>query len=130
MNELLSKCSQKQANFLYEPETFRQQKRDCVAAVKSLRQGLDLELQEIKARATEFELVLPAGCMPPHTPDDEKFIDPEGAWRHFAIAIEKTEDAIMRLGMVLKCIGNPSPYPESYNPASPVVEPTADGLKL
>ena len=43
----------------------------------------------------------------------------------------------MWLGMDLKAINeeNPSPetanpYPQSYNPASPVIEPTADGLKL
>lgn len=32
--------------------------------------------------------------------------------------------------MDLKRIGNPNPYPESYNPESSKVEPTADGLKL
>lgn len=42
----------------------------------------------------------------------------------------------MWLGMDLKAINeespgaSPSPYPESYNPESPVIEPTADGLKL
>jgi len=46
------------------------------------------------------------------------------------ISILALENCIMRQGMVLKNIGNPTPYPESYNPASPVVEPTADGLKL
>lgn len=40
------------------------------------------------------------------------------------------EDAIMRLGMVLKNIGSNNPYPNSYNPNSTAIEPTADGLKL
>jgi hypothetical protein len=30
------------------------------------------------------------------------------------------------LGMVLKNIGTPNPYPESYNPESLVVHPTSD----
>lgn len=36
----------------------------------------------------------------------------------------------MWLGMMLKEMGTPNPYPESYNPENAVVEPTADGLKL
>lgn len=50
--------------------------------------------------------------------------------RESSIAITKIQEAIMWLGMDLKRIGNPNPYPESYNPESTVVEPTADGLKL
>ena len=46
------------------------------------------------------------------------------------IAITKTQEAIMWLGMDLKDIGSPNPYPESYNPNSSVIAPTADGLKL
>lgn len=38
--------------------------------------------------------------------------------------------AIMWLGMDLKRLGPENPYPQSYNPDSAVVEPTADGLKL
>lgn len=45
-------------------------------------------------------------------------------------AITKIQEAIMWLGMDLKRVGNPNPYPESYNPNSSKVEPTADGLKL
>ncbi len=56
--------------------------------------------------------------------------------RHRSLAITHVEDAIMRLGMDLKAINEenpgaaPNPYPESMNPGSPVVEPTADGLHL
>ena len=50
--------------------------------------------------------------------------------RESSIAITKIQEAIMWLGMDLKRMGNPNPYPESYNPESSVVEPTADGLKL
>ena len=46
------------------------------------------------------------------------------------LSIRDLESAIMRQGMVLKCIGANNPYPQSYNPQSKVVEPTADNLKL
>lgn len=50
--------------------------------------------------------------------------------RESSIAITKIQEAIMWLGMDLKRIGSPNPYPESYNPESTKVEPTSDGLKL
>ena len=50
--------------------------------------------------------------------------------RERALAITKIQEAIMWLGMDLKRLGAPNPYPESYNPENPVVEPTADNLKL
>ena len=36
----------------------------------------------------------------------------------------------MWLGMDLKRLGEENPYPESKNPESDVVHPTADGLKM
>lgn len=54
---------------------------------------------------------------------------PEVIAQHI-ISIRELENCIMRQGMVLKYIGNPDPYPESKNPESTVVHPTADGLKL
>jgi hypothetical protein len=51
-------------------------------------------------------------------------------------AIKSLQLAVMWLGMDLKAINDespgesPNPYPQSYNPESPVVEKTADGLKL
>jgi hypothetical protein len=45
-------------------------------------------------------------------------------------AIRKVQEAIMWLGMDLKALNEPNPYPESDNPQSPVIEPTADGLTL
>lgn len=56
--------------------------------------------------------------------------------RERSIAMTKLQEAIMWLGMDLKAINeenpgaSPNPYPQSYNPDSPVVEPTADGLNL
>lgn len=57
--------------------------------------------------------------------------------RERSIAVTKLQEAIMWLGMDLKAINEESPsdetanpYPQSYNPESPVIEPTADGLKL
>jgi hypothetical protein len=34
------------------------------------------------------------------------------------------------IGMELKRLGTPTPYPNSMDPSSPKVDPTADGLKL
>jgi hypothetical protein len=54
-----------------------------------------------------------------------------GGSRERSITITKLQEAIMWLGMDLKRINEtPNPYPESYNPESPKIEPTADGLKL
>lgn len=57
--------------------------------------------------------------------------------RERSIAVTKLQEAIMWLGMDLKAINEETPsdetanpYPQSYNPESPVIEPTADGLKL
>ena len=56
--------------------------------------------------------------------------------RERSIAITKVQEAIMWLGVDLKVMneegieGCENPYPQSFNPESPVIEPTADGLKL
>lgn len=50
--------------------------------------------------------------------------------RERSLAITKVQEAIMWLGMDLKRLGGTSPYAESYNPESPNVAPTADGLQL
>lgn len=50
--------------------------------------------------------------------------------RNRGLSITHLEDSIMRLGMDLKELDTPNPYPNSYNPTNTIVEPTADGLKL
>jgi len=56
--------------------------------------------------------------------------------RERSLAITKFQEGVMWLGMDLKRINeeepgsSPSPYPESKNPESTKIEPTADGLKL
>jgi len=65
------------------------------------------------------------------TGNDFKDVSGARPSRERSLAITKIQEAIMWLGMDLKAIGeSPNPYPESYNPESPVIEPTADGLKL
>lgn len=46
------------------------------------------------------------------------------------LAITKLQESIMWLGMDLKRLNEPNPYPDSYNLENDNVEPTADGLKL
>lgn len=50
--------------------------------------------------------------------------------RETSICITKLQEAVMWLGMDLKRLNQPNPYPESYNPDSMRIEPTADGLKM
>ena len=86
-----------------------------MAQTKQLRKDLDDVLQSLKKAS--------APCCPPG-----QFVRSS---RERSIAITKLQEVIMWLGMDLKDIGEtPNPYPQSYNPESPIVEPTADGIKL
>ena len=50
--------------------------------------------------------------------------------RETSLVITKLQEAVMWLGMDLKRLNQPTPYPESKNPNSMRIEPTADGLKM
>lgn len=50
--------------------------------------------------------------------------------RERALSVTKLQEAIMWLGMDLKRLNEPNPYPNSKDPSNTVIEPTADGLKL
>ena len=50
--------------------------------------------------------------------------------RETSIVITKLQEAVMWLGMDLKRLNQDDPYPESKNPESLRIEPTADGLKM
>lgn len=50
--------------------------------------------------------------------------------RERSLAITKIQEAIMWLGMDLKRLGTPNPYPTSYDDTNTTVEPTADYLKM
>jgi hypothetical protein len=97
-----------------------------IADTKQFRKDLDQVLQTLK-KASD------------HTDQPSKGISPvPGARssRSRSIAVTKIQEAIMWLGMDLKEINeeepgaSPNPYPQSFNPESPAIEPTADGLKL
>jgi len=72
-------------------------------ADKQLRVNLDIELQNLKSLANS---------------------------RERALAITKLQECIMWLGMDLKRLNEPNPYPNSYNPENTKIEPTADGMKM
>lgn len=74
-----------------------------VIADKQLRKDLDEKLQQLKSLPSSSER---------------------------SIAITKMQEAIMWLGMDLKRLNEPNPYPHSKNPENTTIEPTADGLKL
>lgn len=74
-----------------------------IVADKMQRQALDFVLQAVKN-------------LPPS--------------RERSLARTKIEEAIMWLGMDLKRLGTPNPYPNSKDPSNTIVDATADGLKL
>jgi hypothetical protein len=86
-----------------------------VARTKRLRQQLDAVLQDVKI----------IGALTPNL---------AAGGRELALVRTKIEEAILWAGMRLKAINDaepgvaPDPYPESRNPASPVVEPASDGV--
>lgn len=92
---------------------------DPIADDKLLRKKLDEALQLL--RRTEHT------GTPEHAPRRS---------RERSLAVTKIQEAIMWLGMDLKAINeaNPgaaeNPYPHSYDPKSPIIDKTADGLKL
>lgn len=50
--------------------------------------------------------------------------------RERSLAMTKLQEAVMWMGMDLKRLGTPNPYPNSYDTSNTKIEPTADGLKL
>lgn len=103
-------------------------KLEAIAAAKTFRRDADEILQRMK----EHKKALCRQSNDPRQHPAAKDIsdDLSEVIAQHTLAIRDLESCIMRLGMSLKYIGNPNPYPESYNPASPVVEPTADDLKM
>lgn len=105
-----------------ESETLRgvssEYRNACVAQTKQLRVELDQVLQHLR-RDSEARY---GGYRPPN--------HRLRASRERSLAMTKLQEAIMWLGMDLKAIGEENPYPHSYDPTSPIVDPTSQGLKL
>lgn len=99
-----------------------------VKDVKSLRKQFDEVLQNLKSFRSN---VSGSSFIMGDLDGVVGFKDPDEVEVNMELAIRHAEDCIMRLGMTLKNIGGePSPYPNSYNPNNAIVEPTADNLKL
>jgi len=78
-----------------------------VQKIKGLRMDIDAVLQRVKGVADEH-------------PSREK-----------SLAITKLQEGIMWLGMDLKRLNEPNPYPSSKDPSTgDKIEPTADDLKM
>jgi hypothetical protein len=93
------------------------QENPAIAQTKQFRKDLDAVLSNLKRATGEY----------PCNAGEEVHVRKS---RERSLAVTKIQEAIMWLGMDLKDIGAPNPYPHSYDPTSPVIEPTADGLKL
>ena len=89
-----------------------------VAQTKQHRKDLDDVLQRIKRDSDK-------GYTGERAPDHSV-----RSSRERSLAITKVEEAIMWLGMDLKAQNTPNPYPNSKDPSSPVIDPTADNLKM
>lgn len=74
-----------------------------IVANKQLRKDLDEKIQQVKD--------LPAS-------------------RERSLAITKLQEAVMWLGMDLKRLNEADPYPNSKDPSTDKIDPTADNLKL
>ena len=77
---------------------------EAIVETKTLRRDLDVILQRVKS-------------------SDRKS-------RERSITDTKLTEAIMWLGMDLKALDAPNPYPNSKDPSNLKIEPTADGLKM
>ena len=86
-----------------ENETVQITRDGEVIADKELRVAIDAQIQKVKQ--------LPGS-------------------RERSITIAKLQEAVMWLGMDLKRLNEPNPYPNSKDPSNTKIEPTADGLKL
>jgi hypothetical protein len=77
--------------------------RDEIIANKELRRDIDKKIQEVRN-------------LPPS--------------RERSLSITKLQEAVMWLGMDLKRLNAPNPYPNSKDPTNATIDPTADNLKL
>lgn len=101
-----------------------QDRNKAIRQAKQFRKDADELLQRMKAHTKLLRVS--AISMPEREPADDMG---EVIAQHI-LSTRDLESCIMRQGMTLKYIGTPDPYPESRNPESPRVEPTADNLKM
>jgi hypothetical protein len=96
-------------------------KEEAIIKAKEFRKEADDLLQRMKEHKHHLLCAMshPIGC-----------VDSGEVIAQHTLSIRDLESCIMRQGMSLKYIGAPNPYPESKDPTSLVVEPTADGLKM
>lgn len=94
---------------------------DPIRETKWLRQRIDSVIQELRAASGNGQ----------RSPDC-----PTRSSRERSLALTKLQEAVMWLGIDLKAINEESPgacenpYPNSKDPSSTKIDPTADGLRL
>ena len=98
-------------------------KDEAIIAAKTFRKEADELLQRMKCHAGLLKSKEVFAS-------EEDIIDVGEVIAQHMLSIRDLESCIMRLGMSLKYIGNPNPYPNSKDPSNTVVEPTADGLTM
>jgi hypothetical protein len=99
-------------------------KDQAIIAAKTFRKDADELLQRMKDHARSLSAYVRTSS------EYDNLIDGSEVIANHVLSIRDLESCIMRQGMALKYIGTPNPYPNSKDPTSTVVEPTADGLKM
>lgn len=103
-------------------ETVEAQTNTYIVQCKTLRVLLDGALQNLKPVVDQCTKALT---------QSGRFSDERVNTLHrLETTLTSLKEAIMWLGMDLKALNEPNPYPNSYNPENVIVDPTADGLKL
>jgi hypothetical protein len=89
-----------------------------IIETKRLRIAIDDVIQQVRAASDKNF----SGNRPPDHPVRSS--------RERSLAVTKLQEAVMWLGMDLKEMGTPNPYPNSRDTSNATVDPTADGIKL
>jgi hypothetical protein len=97
-------------------------KEKAIIASKTFRKEADDLLQRMKDHTRSLRALGPEG--------KNGFEDCSEVIAQHILSTRDLESSIMRQGMALKYIGNPNPYPNSKDPTTTRIEPTADGLKM
>lgn len=99
-------------------------KGHAIITAKSFRQEADELLQRMKDHSKNLKKYVRLSA------EYDGLVDGGEVIAQHILSTRDLESCIMRQGMALKYIGNPTPYPDSKDPTNTVVNPTADGLKM
>lgn len=101
-----------------------QQMKD-ILFLGTVHESIDIDDEYVRTRNVVLDKILRHGL-----DDNLSILKTLTGSRERSLSITKLQESIMWLGMDLKRLNEPNPYPNSYNSTNDKVEPTADNLKL